>query len=58
MFFYLSFTIYPVLKTLIYSFFKVEIIGTVNTFDYIGLANFRSVFTDAVFWRAARNTLT
>lgn len=55
--FYLTFTIFPVFKSLFYSFYKVEIFGIRSNMDFVGLDNFRAVFADPVFWQAAGNTL-
>ena len=56
--FYLIFIIYPICQSFIYSFFKVEVFGVLTKYQYVGLANFKAVFFDLVFWQAARNTLT
>jgi len=49
------FRILPSVQTLLYSFFKVELIKDRLTF--IGLDNFRDLLTDEIFQRATINTL-
>jgi ABC-type sugar transport system permease subunit len=49
------FRIYPSFRTLIYSFFRVELIKRKETF--IGFANFFDLFQDDIFLKALSNTL-
>ena len=49
------FRILPSVQTLLYSFFKVELIKDRLTF--IGLDNFQDLLTDEIFQRATLNTL-
>ena len=49
------FRILPSVQTLLYSFFKVELIR--GRFTFIGLDNFRDLLTDEIFQRATINTL-
>jgi ABC-type sugar transport system permease subunit len=55
---YLAFTIYPVLVTFYNSVHTLRMdLGMV--YEFVGLAHFREILTsDAVFWTAARNSLT
>ena len=48
------FRVLPSAQTLLYSFYKVELIR--GRFTFIGLENFGRLFTDALFWRSLRNT--
>jgi multiple sugar transport system permease protein len=50
------FRVLPSVQTLIYSFYKVELIR--GRFTFIGLENFSSLFGDEIFRRATVNTLT
>jgi len=45
----------PAIQTLLYSFYKVELLK--GRFTFIGLDNFRRLLTDEIFQRAATNTL-
>ncbi|WP_026369918.1 carbohydrate ABC transporter permease [Kallotenue papyrolyticum] len=45
---------YPILRGLVISFQRVDLI---NPPAWVGLANFRLIFGDPLFWRAWRNTL-
>ncbi|MCL2000503.1 MAG: sugar ABC transporter permease [Planctomycetes bacterium] len=56
-FFYLTFVIYPLVTSLVYSFFNVQAMGPNARFTYVGLDNFRAVLEDDVFRMAAKNTL-
>jgi multiple sugar transport system permease protein len=49
------FRIVPSVQTLLYSFFRVELIK--GRFTFIGLDNFRELLTDEIFQRATLNTL-
>ena len=55
--FYLLFIVYPLLQSLVFGFYKVDILGGEATYQFVGLDNFRAVMDDEVFWRSARNTL-
>ena len=55
--FYIIFTFLPVLKTLFFSFYKVEIFGARTSYEYVGLKNFLDVLNEPVFWKCVRNTL-
>jgi len=55
--FYLLFIIFPRLKSLVFGFFKVDILGGAANYEFVGLDNYRAVVDDAVFWQAAKNTL-
>ena len=51
------FVVYPVLATLYYSFTDYQA-GSYNPAHWVGLANYRSLFTESpVFWTSVRNTL-
>jgi multiple sugar transport system permease protein len=50
------FRIVPSIQTLLYSFYKVELLR--GRFTFIGLENFSSLFADEIFRKAAVNTLT
>jgi multiple sugar transport system permease protein len=50
------FRIVPSIQTLLYSFYKVELLK--GRFTFIGLDNFHSLLTDEIFRRSAVNTLT
>ncbi len=49
------FVFWPILYSLILSFFKWNMIAPKKTF--IGLQNYQTLFTDQVFWQVTRNTL-
>jgi multiple sugar transport system permease protein len=49
------FRVVPSVQTLLYSFFKVELIR--GRFTFIGLENFQALLTDEIFRRAIVNTL-
>lgn len=49
------FRVAPALQTLLYSFYKVELIR--GRFTFIGLDNFHALLTDEIFRRATVNTL-
>jgi ABC-type sugar transport system permease subunit len=51
--FYAGFTIYPVLRTFYNAFHVIRPQGVV---EWVGLANFATLLSDAVFWRAVTNT--
>ncbi len=55
--FYLLFIIFPLLQSLVFGFFKVDILNGAANYEFVGLANYRAVIDDAVFWQAAKNTL-
>jgi multiple sugar transport system permease protein len=50
------FRVLPSVQTLLYSFYKVELLR--GRFTFIGLDNFYSLFTDEIFRKATINTLT
>lgn len=50
------FRVWPSIQTLLYSFYKVELLR--DRFTFIGLENFYSLFSDEIFRRATVNTLT
>lgn len=50
------FRVAPSVQTLLYSFYKVELLR--DRFTFIGLENFRSIFADETFRQATINTLT
>ena len=49
------FVFWPILYSLVLSFFKWNMIAPKKTF--IGLQNYQSLFSDPVFWQVTRNTL-
>jgi multiple sugar transport system permease protein len=50
------FRVVPSIQTLLYSFYKVELLR--HRFTFLGLKNFSGLLTDEIFRRAALNTLT
>jgi multiple sugar transport system permease protein len=50
------FRVIPSVQTLLYSFYKVELLR--GRFTFIGLDNFRTLLTDDIFRQATLNTLT
>ncbi len=54
--FLLGFTVYPVIKTLIQSFYKVSN-NTKVASQFVGVKNYMQVFKDPVFFIVIRNTL-
>jgi len=50
------FRVLPSVQTLLYSFYKVELLR--GRFTFIGLENFSSLFADEIFRKATINTLT
>lgn len=46
------FLLYPLVSSVIYSFCEYDLF---NAPAYIGISNFRQVFTDSVFWKSFRN---
>ncbi len=52
---YLGFTVWPLIATVIYSFFRWDGIKPLE--DFIGLENYITIATDPIFWLAFRNTL-
>jgi multiple sugar transport system permease protein len=50
-----AFRVIPAVQTLLYSFYKVELLR--GRFTFIGLDNFQALLTDEVFRRAIGNTL-
>jgi multiple sugar transport system permease protein/raffinose/stachyose/melibiose transport system permease protein len=55
--FYALLIVFPLLQSLVFGFFKVDILGGEATYEFVGLDNYRAVIDDAVFWKAAANTL-
>lgn len=55
--FFCVFIVIPIIQSLVYSFFNVQIIAGKSSFSFVGLDNFRGVFKDPVFWKSAKNTL-
>jgi len=55
--FYALFIVFPLLQSLVFGFFKVDILGGEATYHFVGLDNYRAVIDDTVFWQAAKNTL-
>jgi ABC-type sugar transport system permease subunit len=51
----LAFVIYPILASLGYTFYQWNGIGDPSNF--VGLANFRQIMQDNIFWRAVAHTL-
>ncbi len=49
------FRVVPSVQTLLYSFYKVELLR--GRFTFIGLDNFRRLLTDDIFHKATLNTL-
>ncbi len=49
------FRVIPSIQTLLYSFYRVELLR--HQFTFIGLENFRAMLTDEIFQRATANTL-
>jgi multiple sugar transport system permease protein/raffinose/stachyose/melibiose transport system permease protein len=56
--FYALFIVFPLVQSLVFGFFKVDILGGEPTYQFVGWDNYRAVIDDAVFWQSARNTLT
>ncbi len=52
---YLGFTVWPLMATVIYSFFEWDGIKPLE--DFVGLENYITIATDPIFWLAFRNTL-
>ena len=50
-----TFTIYPLIKTLLYSFTDFD--GVLHTYNFVGLKNYFAVFQDDVMKQALFNTL-
>jgi ABC-type sugar transport system permease subunit len=53
--FYGAFTAWPLVATVIYSFFDWDGAGPMK--DYVGLQNYLEIATDPLFWQSFRNTL-
>ena len=51
---FLAFTLYPVLASVYYSFCDYDVLSKPV---WIGMLNYRDMFTDAVFWKSLFNTL-
>ena len=52
---YLGFTVWPLLATILYSFFDWD--GIQPLTQFVGLDNYAKILTDPLFWSAFRNTL-
>lgn len=52
---YAGFTLWPLLATLIYSFFAWD--GSKPLDQFVALENYRAILSDPIFWRAFWNTL-
>lgn len=50
----MAFVVYPIIASLGYTFYRWNGIGDPDTF--VGLENFRKVWSDPIFWTALRNT--
>jgi len=50
---FVLFVLYPLVFNLFYSVYEVG--ATLETWHFVGLENFRSIFGDFVFWRGLRN---
>ena len=50
-----TFTVFPLLKTLLYSFTDFD--GVLHTYQFVGIKNYAAVFRDAVMKQALFNTL-
>lgn len=53
--FLLLFTIYPILRQLVLSFYNTD--AMFSRIEFAGLAHYREMFADPVFWEVAKNTL-
>ncbi len=51
---FLAFSVYPLCSSLYYSFTKFN---AVTTPQWVGLDNFRDIFSDPLIWKSLRNTL-
>ena len=51
------FTIYPLLSTFYYAFHTISLFGGGLTTTYVGLANFKALLDDSIFFLAVRNSL-
>jgi len=52
---YISFTLWPLLATIIYSLFEWD--GSRPLTEFVGLENYRSLIQNEIFWSSFRNTL-
>lgn len=52
--FYIVFVIYPIGRSFYYGFFEWNGLGSP---EFIGLSNFKEIFTDPIFFRSFRNTM-
>lgn len=50
-----TFSLYPVVRALMLSLYDANMVGTVV--EYAGLANYRELFKDPVFWQSVKNTM-
>ena len=51
---FLLFNLYPIVMSLYYSFTDFSILSTPH---FVGLDNYRKLFSDALFWKSIKNTL-
>jgi ABC-type sugar transport system permease subunit len=52
----LAFVVYPIVASLGYTFYRWNGIGDPS--DFVGLANFRQIMHDSIFWRSVGHTIT
>jgi ABC-type sugar transport system permease subunit len=50
----LAFVVYPIVASLVYSFYQWNGIGSPSSF--VGLGNFRQIIHDSIFWQAVEHT--
>jgi len=50
-----TFSLYPVIKAFFLSLYDANMVGTVV--EFAGLANYRELFRDPVFWQSVKNTM-
>jgi len=58
MVYYAIFVIYPLLATFYYSLHNISPVGGEVVTTFVGLQNFKDLFSDDIFFRAVRNTAT
>src|SRR3954447_6254864 len=51
----LGFVVYPIVASLGYTFYRWNGIGDPS--DFVGLANFRQIMHDSIFWRSVGHTV-
>jgi len=54
---YGAFTLWPLIATVIYSFFDWGGIGPITAQNFIGFGNYQELLHDPLFWQSFRNTL-